>query len=85
VKEMLKRGKLTKRFLMKLSSGAYITSSVFFKKDVSVYAVWVISLHLREIQWKVIVDLAVDQRLCYVFENMDADEKWQVGISLIEK
>jgi hypothetical protein len=82
---MLKRGKLTKRFLMKLSSGAYIMSNLYFKKGVSVYAAWVTPLLQREKQWKAIVDLAVDQKLCYVFENKEAAEKWQAGIFLIEK
>ena len=73
---MLKRAKLTKRLLMKLNTGTYIMSNVFYKKDMPIYAGRVVPLPLREKQWETIVDLAVDQRICRIFANKAAGEKW---------
>lgn len=81
---MLNRGKLTTKLFMNLQRGA-LMSNVCFKKGVPVYASWVTPLLQREKQWKAIVDLAVDQRLCYVFKNKEAAKKWQAGTFLIEK
>jgi hypothetical protein len=82
---MIKRGKLTKRFLMELNSGDYLMSNVCFERGVPVYDNWVQPFKLREEQWKAIVHLAADQRLCYVFSNKEAAEKWQAEIGPIEK
>lgn len=60
-------------------------SNACFKKGVAVYAGMGSAFHKREKQWKAIVDLEADQRLCYVFADKEAAEKWQAGIYLIDK
>ena len=73
---MIKIGKLTKKFLMKLPQGAYIVSNVFIQKGISVYSNWVTPFPVRDRQWKAIYDSAADRRLCYVFQSKKEAEKW---------
>jgi hypothetical protein len=75
---MLKRAKLTKKFLMELQNGAYIVSNCFYKKGVPIYAGRVTPLYQREMQWRAIAEVAADQRLCYVFANKEAAERWLI-------
>lgn len=82
---MLKREKLTKKFLMKLQSGAYVVSNCFIIKGVPVYAGRVTPLYQRGKQWKTIVDLSVNQKLCNVFANRKAAEQWLTKIFHVEK
>ena len=73
---VLKRGKLTKQFLMNLPDNVFLASNIFSKKSVPAFAEKVLPLSKRVLQWKKLVENSVDQRLCYVFKNKNDYEKW---------
>jgi hypothetical protein len=70
--EPVKRGKLTKKFLMDLKKGLYIVSNVHHSPMQSILAESVVDLQSREYQWKRIIEVGANGRLCYVF-NSKAD------------
>ena len=80
--EPLKRGKLTKKFLMDLPDNVFLVSNLFkrenasTKKFVPVFTEKVMPLPKRIYQWQKIKEASADQRLCHVFKTEKDAEKW---------
>ena len=68
--------KLTKRFFMNLPEGLYLTSNCYERKGKPVFAERVAPQSQRNQQWKEIVKVRADQRLCKVFNNKSVHMKW---------
>ena len=75
--EVLMTGKLTKKFLMGLREGLYLVSNLFSSRFKPIYADIVAPLSERVKQWKVIIEMSVDQRLCRVFKSKEDYEIWE--------
>lgn len=87
--EILKKGKLSKKFFMELPDGVYIASNcqkIERGKYKSIYTGKVLALAKREIQWKEIVKASADQNLCYVFSSEESYKMYSsVLSSLMER
>lgn len=71
----LKSGKLSKKFLMELDEGLYLVSNVHHTPLQSVFAETVDAINIREPQWRRIVELGANNRLCYVFKTKEDYQK----------
>ena len=74
--EEIKRGKLTKKFLMGLPDNVFLVSNIFPTRYVSAFAEKITPLAKRIYQWQRIKEASVDQRLCYVFKTKKDFERW---------
>lgn len=77
--EIIKCGKLTKRFLTDLKEGLFFSSNAFVSKFKPAIAEEVVLPSLRMEQWMRIVDAGADQRMCYVFKTKQDHEKWMAN------
>jgi len=73
---VLKRGKLTKKFLMGLPDNVFLVSNIFPSRGISKYAEYVVPLSKRTQQWGKIKKASVDQRLCYIFKTKKEYAEW---------
>jgi len=64
-----KRGKLSKKFLMDLKEGLYLVSNVYDSPYKPVYVEKVVPRKAREEQWKRIVNVKANNRLCDIFPS----------------
>ncbi len=62
---------LTKKFLMELEEGLFLVSNTHNRHGSSIYAEVVSSVADREHQWKDIVAIHANQRLCHVFNTKE--------------
>ncbi len=75
----LKEGKLTKRFLMDLDEGLYLVSNIHPSPLKSIFAETVAARNLRESQWKRIVEVGANNRLCHVFYSSENYQEYYKG------
>ena len=75
-RNLLKRGKLTKKFLMDLPDNVFLVSNIFPKRGISAYAEYVVPLSKRSQQWEKIKKVSVAQRLCYIFRTKKEYAEW---------
>lgn len=75
----LKSGKLSKKFLKDLDQGLYLVSNVHHTPLQSVFAETVALMNMREAQWRRIVELGANNRLCYVFKAREDCQKYFSG------
>jgi len=72
--------KLTKKLLMELPEGVYLSSNIYEKRGGKyrpVYADTVFHLSAREEQWKKIVEASANHRLCNVFKTKREYEEYE--------
>jgi hypothetical protein len=62
-------GKLTKKFFMNMAEGQYLVSNIGYTPVRPILAESVVEFNLREFQWKRIVEVGANHRLCYVFKS----------------
>jgi len=74
--EPLFENNLTKKFLMGLPNSVYVVSNIALNPTCSIFAENISAETSRLEQWKKIVELGVDQRLCRVFKNKAAFDSW---------
>jgi len=74
--KIMVRKKLTKKFLMNLPEGTYLVSNVFYQYGIPVYTGVVSAIGVRERQWRAIVEVSANQRLCYVFKSEEDAGQW---------
>jgi len=74
--KLLKNERLTKKFLMQLPEGLYLTSNVYEEKGKPAFAENVSPLSERNKQWKRIVGALANNRLCNVFETKKDYVHW---------
>ena len=72
----IKSGKLTKKFLMELEEGQYLISSIQHDIYNPLFSEAVFPVDKREGQWKRIVKLQVNNRLCEVFQSKKSFEEY---------
>ena len=72
--------KLTKKFFLNLEQGLYLTSNCYEVPGKPAFASKVAPLSQRSEQWKKIVKVRADQRLCNVFENENDHKKWFAAV-----
>ncbi len=77
--EPLKKGKLTKKFLMDIEEDLYLVSNVHPSPLQSIYADKVASPDMREYQWRQIVEVEANNRVCYVFSSKEDYQKYFNG------
>ena len=70
------REKLTKKFLMGLSTNTYLVSNIGNTIDQPVYKGRVVAESKREDQWNELKEVGANGRLCNVFQNKADYEKW---------
>ena len=75
------RVRLTKRLLMRQPTGHYIVSNCYKPSAhgayVPAYEGVVLPLQRRGEQWQAMKKVAVDGRLCWLFESREACEAWR--------
>jgi hypothetical protein len=68
--------KLTKKFFMNLPEGLFLVSNIFPTMETSVFAKETSPFSQRLDQWKRIISVGADQRLCHVFGSKEEYEIW---------
>ncbi|HUI46969.1 MAG TPA: hypothetical protein VL122_13410 [Nitrospirota bacterium] len=72
----LHSGKLTKKLLINLAEGLYLVSNVGHTPLQPIFAEMVTALNMREAQWRKIVELGANNRLCHVFKSREDYQKY---------
>lgn len=80
--EPLFSDKLTKTFFMGLPESVYLVSNVCSDLIHPIFAENMLPEGLRLEQWKKITEVRVDQRLCRVFKNKAAHDRWNIACSM---
>jgi hypothetical protein len=81
----IKRGDLTKRFLMDLPEGLFFVSNIYLTGFKPAIAEEVVPMSLRVKQWERIVKVGADRRLCYVFKSRHDYEIWMAQTLKLQK
>ena len=74
------RGRLTKKFLMELSTNTYLISNVGYAMDEPIYQGKVVAKSKRENQWNEFKKVGVNNRLCHIFQTKSDYKKWLTQI-----
>jgi hypothetical protein len=83
----LLRAKLSKKFFMQLEDGVFLTSNCTNENAKPIFAQEVWPMHIRALQWQLIVDVGASHRLCEIFQSKEDFEetyfdrvlKWRMG------
>lgn len=78
--EPLKKGKLSKKFFMGLDEGLYLASNSGYSPMQPIFAENVVADKLKEHQWRKIVEVGANGRLCYVFLSKEDYGKYFNGL-----
>lgn len=72
----LLQGKLTKSFLMQLSTGYYVMSNITDKYRCPIYEGRIVAPDIRDMQWEKIKQIGAGDRLCRVFKSKSDYVRW---------
>ena len=78
--EPLKREKLSKKFFMGLDEGLYLASNCSYSPMEPIFAEYVVADKLKKHQWRKIVEVGANGRLCNVFHSKEDYNKYFNGL-----